>query len=158
VSRAHQQEPIGTTRARAGAGTTWIVAAVVTTVGLWPLAHRCLVASYGIDPWKLGGFAMYTTYSTSLTALFEVTPSGFTLVNEAKLPVEGQRAFADFRAQRSALGTLRSPDDAVRAIYSQRPDLENLLVVVQRMWLDPEDGHIRSSKLRYLFAGGEPVP
>ena len=100
---------------------------------------------------------MYTTYSTSLAALFQVTPAGLRLVDEATLPPASRRAFAGFRAERSALGLLRTPDDAVRTIYAERPDLENLVVVVQRLWLDPADGRIASAKRSYPFARGEPV-
>ena len=41
-------------------------AAVVAVVALWPLAHPFVIARLDADPWKLGGFAMYTSYQTSL--------------------------------------------------------------------------------------------
>lgn len=132
-------------------------ALVVLVVALWPLAHRGLVLRERVNPWKLGGFAMYASYETQLSALFRVTGEGFRLVDEAGLPPAGRAAFARFRARRAALGRLASPDAAVAAIHAERPDLEHLVVVVQRLWLDRASAHVASEKDTYLYEAGRPV-
>jgi hypothetical protein len=133
-------------------------ALVVLVVALWPLAHRALVLRYRANPWKLGGFAMYASYETQLSALFRVTGQGFQLVDEAGLAPEGRAAFARFRARRAALGRLVRPDAAVRAIHAGRPELGHLVVVVQRLWLDPASARIAQEKDTYLYEAGAPVP
>jgi hypothetical protein len=127
------------------------MAAVVLWVALWPLAHRALVSSHQIHPWKLGGFAMYTTYATTHVALFEPRRAGLALIDERTLPPRVQRALVAFRGERGALGRLRPPDDLARQVFDGRPGLENLLVVVQRSWLDPATAKIASEKEIFPF-------
>lgn len=119
---------------------------VVGVVALWPLCHRGLVAWQGIHPWKLGGFAMYTTYATTHVALFEPRRTGLALVDERTLPPEAQRALQDFRGERGALGRLKSPDELARRIFDGRPGMDELVVVIQRQWLDPSSARIVSEK------------
>ena len=38
-----------------------LATAILVWVAAWPLAHRAAVSAFDINPWKLGGFAMYTT-------------------------------------------------------------------------------------------------
>ncbi|MGH0035643.1 MAG: hypothetical protein ACQGVK_11515 [Myxococcota bacterium] len=121
-------------------------ALVVGFVAFWPLVHRGAVAWLDIHPWKLCGFAMYTTYSTTHVALFEPRAGGLALIDERTLPPLVQRELLAFRGERGALGALRSPDDLARRVFDARPDLRNLLVVVQRSWLDPATAHIASEK------------
>ncbi len=125
-------------------------------LALWPPIHRGLVARYAIDPWKLGGFAMYATYATTLTALFEPVPGGLALLTEERLPDEARRALLDFRARRSALGEWASPDELAAAVFAARPDLRGFVVVVQRLWLDPETARIASRKWTLPMERGEP--
>lgn len=132
-------------------------AAVVLAVALWPLAHRLLVVRLDADPWKLGGFAMYTSYQTSLVALFEPVGSGLRVIDEQGLGVEARLSLQRFRARRSALGRAVRPDGLARTLHAERPEIENLVVVVQRMWLDPTDARIASEKTRFLYARGEPL-
>jgi hypothetical protein len=115
-------------------------------VALWPLAHRGLVAWQNVHPWKLGGFAMYTSYATTHVALFEPRSVGLALIDERTLAPDVQRALQAFRGERGALGRLRSPDDLARRVFDSRPDLANLVVVIQRSWLDPSTARIASSK------------
>ena len=131
--------------------------AIVLWVAFWPLAHRALVVESGGDPWRLGGFAMYATYQSTQVALFRVEPGGLRRVDDAKLPREAALAFRDYRQRRSALGRLASPDAALRAVHEARPDLRHLVLVVQRLWLDPETARIASEKEIHAYLDGRPV-
>ena len=57
-------------------------------VALWPFVHLGLVARYEINPWKLGGFAMYTTPVPPVqVVLFEQgRAGGMTPIDERLLP------------------------------------------------------------------------
>lgn len=135
----------------------WPFAAVVIAVALWPLCHRVLVREYAIDPWKLGGFAMYASYQTSLAVVFEPTPQGLRLVDESRLDRRSQRALGEFRSRRSALGALVTPDAVAAAIHAGQPGLSRLVVVVQRLWLDAETGRIASEKVNFPYEAGRPL-
>jgi hypothetical protein len=109
------------------------------------------VARFEIDPWKLGGFAMYATPSLPiLVATFTPEAGRLTLLDESSLPA-GVRARLDrFRVERVALGRLREPRDAARAILAARPELHGL-VVVQRATLDPRTARTTASRERFVY-------
>ncbi len=52
LRRGEATAPLGRARAAAAAG-------LVALVALWPIAHVVLVRKFDLNPWKLGGFAMY---------------------------------------------------------------------------------------------------
>jgi len=134
-----------------------LFAAIVVIVALWPFVHRGLVLSHDIDPWRLGGFAMYTTYQRTIVGFFEVTGAGLRVVQEGELPEPVREVLTRFRIRRSALGTWESPDEAVRALHAARPELEHLVVAIQRLWLDPATAHIASEKKLLPYVAGTPL-
>jgi len=132
-------------------------AALVVGVALWPPVHRLLVLRWDLDPWKLGGFAMDATWHGSAVALFEPQAGGLHLVDETTLGPEARRALATFRARRRTLGRWADPDEAVRHIHADRPDLEHLVLVIQRLWIDPDTGRLASEREILPYRRGEPV-
>jgi hypothetical protein len=128
------------------------VVALLAVAALWPLAHRVLVARFAIDPWKLGGFAMYATPTLPvLVAVFAPQAGRLALLDESTLPA-GVRARLDrFRVERVALGRLREPRDAARAILAARPDLHGVVLVVQRTTLDPRTARTVSTRERFVY-------
>ena len=128
------------------------VAALLAWVALWPLAQRALVARFEIDPWKLGGFAMYATPTLPLlVAVFAPEAGRLALLDETTLPAEARARLDRFRVERVALGRLREPRDAARAILAARPDLHGVVLVVQRTTLDPRTARTRSTSERFVY-------
>jgi hypothetical protein len=127
------------------------LAALLLVVALWPLAHRALVAAYDVNPWKLGGFAMYTTYRTWQVGLFRGADGRLEAIDQNALPFAARRAILDFRARRSALGRFAKPAPMARAVLAARPDLDAIVVVVERLVLDPATGRIASSQEVFPF-------
>jgi hypothetical protein len=132
------------------------VAALLAFVAIWPIAHRALVARYEIDPWKLGGFAMYAT--PTLPVLLGVLVEGegegagrLVPLDESSLPLAARARLDRFRVERVALGRLREPRDAARAILAARPDLHGLVVLVQRTTLDPRSARTVASTQRFVY-------
>jgi hypothetical protein len=129
-----------------------LVVALLAFAALWPLVQRGLVARFAIDPWKLGGFAMYTTPSLPILMALLVPEAGRLVpLDEATLPPETRLALERFRRERLALGRLRSPDDAARAVLAARPDLPAVVVWVQRTTLDPRSARTRASTERHSY-------
>lgn len=128
------------------------IVALLASLALWPFAHRALVARYGIDPWKLGAFAMYATPNLPvLVAAVGTTPSGTSLIDEETLPVWVRRHLDRFRVERAALGTLRDPEDVGRALLAARPDLTSVGILIQRSTLDPATATIEVATPRYVY-------
>ncbi len=124
-------------------------------VALWPLAHRGLVARYGLDPWKLGAFAMYATPNLPvLVAAMGAGPQGTAVVDEQALPEWVRQRLDRFRVERGALGTLRDPADVGRLLLAARPDLTSVSILIQRSWLDPASARIAVATPRYVYERG----
>jgi hypothetical protein len=128
------------------------VAALLGLVAIWPVAHRLLVARLEIDPWKLGGFAMYATPTLPvLVAVLAPQAGRLAPLDEASLPGEARARLDRFRVERVALGRLREPREAARAILAARPDLHGLVVLVQRTTLDPRSARTKTSTGRFVY-------
>lgn len=128
------------------------VLALLILVALWPAAHRALVARYGVDPWKLAGFAMYSTPSLPvLVALFVPEQGRLVLVEEAALPAPVRARLDRFRAERVALGRLREPEDVARLFLAARPDATGVMIAVQRTDLDRRSARTVSGKEIYSY-------
>ena len=113
---------------------------------LWPFAQRTLVARFGMDPWKLAGFAMYAAPSLPvLVAVFVPLDGRLVLVDEATLPDPVRARLDRFRVERLALGRLREPEDVARALLAARPDASGVMIVVQRTDLDRRSARMVSA-------------
>lgn len=128
------------------------MAAILCWATLWPLVHRALVERYDINPWKLGGFAMYTTPTPPvLVVALEGRQGALKPVDETALPDTARRALRDFRADRHALGELQTAEGVGRALLNARPDLDWVVVAVQRMKLDRQTARMTSTRQQYVF-------
>jgi hypothetical protein len=124
-----------------------LAAGILCWVALWPLVHRAVVAAWDVNPWKLGGFAMYTTATPPVQiALLVRGDTGLEPLDERALPDAVRRALHRFRIERHALGALRSPDDVGRAILEARPELPWVVIAIQRMHLDPTTALMQSTR------------
>jgi hypothetical protein len=127
--------------------------ALLLFVALWPIGQRWLVARYGIDPWKLGAFAMYATPNLPvLVVAVGSGPRGIAVVDEATLPPWVRQRLDRFRVERLALGRLRDPADVGRLLLQARPDLTSVAILVQRSTLDPATARIAVATPRYVYA------
>ena len=121
-------------------------------ISVWPLVHRGLVMRFEMNPWKLGGFAMYATVVPPLQVIvFQRTDEGVVPLDEKLLPPAVRERLARFRIERHALGQLRSPDDVGRAIQAARPELDWIVITVVRRTLDAETARIIETRARYRY-------
>lgn len=124
----------------------------------WPLAHRALVAAFDVDPWKLGGWAMYV--EPRFVPRVEVVPLGRT--GEPGEPAGESFAFSRedatrvdaFAARRLTLGRLAAPDGLARDLLAAHPHLPGLLVRVRTRRLDLETARLEERVDRYAYRRG----
>lgn len=130
----------------------FIVSAVLAFTAFWPLAHYGLVRTLELNNWKLGGWAMYATpQSRVLTALFTEVEGGYAQIRTETLPADVQREQRRFERWRQCLGIITRPDDLGQAALAARPDVENVVVLVQRMYLDPGTALMESTRAEYRY-------
>jgi hypothetical protein len=133
----------------------FVVGAVLAFTAFWPLVHYGLVRALEINNWKLAGWAMYATpQSRVLTALFTEVEGGYAQIRTDNLPADVQREQRRFERWRQCLGTLIRPDDFGRAALAARPDVENVVVLVQRMYLEPHTALTGSTRAEYRYGRG----
>jgi hypothetical protein len=129
-----------------------VAAGVVLLVALWPLVHRVLVARFDVNPWKLGGFAMYATPAPPLVvAVFGLRDGKLVRVTPQTLPLAQRDALRRFEIERHALGELRRPDALAREILAADASLDQLSVVVQRTTLDRASARLASERMQYSY-------
>ena len=62
---------------RLGIIIRWIIAIILIAFAIWPWIQYGLVRAYGVDPWKLMGFAMYCIPGPMKTVrVYEVSADG----------------------------------------------------------------------------------
>jgi hypothetical protein len=124
---------IGSFRRRA------IVAITAATI-LWPLAHLVLVARFGVDPWELFGWAMYSQPAPRVSVRVDVERGGEKGPLRAMGELRGQ--LRDWARRRSTLGRLASPDPLAGRIFASDPTIDAAVVVVRRLELDRKTGYL----------------
>ncbi len=130
----------------------WALLAIVAWVALWPLAQRGLVSAYDINPWKLGGWAMYTVPTPPvLVALFKDENGQPVLLNEDELGKRLAQSLLEFRTKRHAIGDWLLPDDIARDVLSNRSDIPRMHIVVQRSYLASATGVIEVDRDVYSY-------
>lgn len=136
-------------------GAAWqvrVAAAIVVLVALWPLCHRVLIALSDANPWKLGGFAMYSAPAPPLlVTVYGLRQGKLEAVDARTLPADARAALQRFEVERHALGRLRRPDDVARRILDAAPELSQLSVVVQRMRLHPGSAQMQAQRMQYSY-------
>lgn len=140
------------TRAEPRGWKQTVIVVVLVFVAVWPFVHRALVAAYDINPWKLGGWAMYATPTPPvLAAIFQPMGKGGIPIPREKLPENVGVALDRFVMERHALGDFRRPDEVAALVLESQGDLDEVVVMVQRMILDPETALMTSRKATYRY-------
>lgn len=130
-----------------------VALAILAFVAVWPLLHRGLVARFGINPWKLAGWAMYTTpVVPTIVVLLREEGGKLTVLDERTLPAEAAEALQRYRDARTAWGTLVAPEPLARAVFEAQPGLEHLVVATQKLTLDPGTARMTSVRENLVFA------
>jgi hypothetical protein len=128
------------------------ILALLLIVAVWPLLHRALVAHFDVNPWKLGGFAMYASATPPLkVTVFHGVTEGVVALDERLLPPSVQEQLDRFRIERHALGRLRSADGLGQTILAALPEIDWIVISIQRMTLDPKTARMISSRTRYRY-------
>ena len=113
---------------------------------LWPAAHFALVRSYDIDPWKLGGWAMYSVPGPMKTVrVVGIKQDGeLERLDFWRHTAEEQLLVDRFRELRRALGELRSPQRLAQGMFELHADWQGAVIAVLTFELDPETAQLRT--------------
>lgn len=117
---------------------------VVLIFAIWPMVHFCAVQTLEFDPWKLGGFAMYTRPrvwpSMNLYGIQGNIPYP---IRPPQVPESTVSIIEEYiRASRS-YGPQFRPDKAGRQLLEDLPQFDTIRLVVSRLELDPQNDRLR---------------
>ncbi len=93
------------------------------------MGHHVLVRQVDVNPWKLLGFAMYTTPHTLTIEIMDETEKPRRLPIHL-LSAEASKALTKFRGARLILGQLRSPRLLAQAIFHSHPTTKRLAIAI----------------------------
>jgi hypothetical protein len=118
---------------------TGMRAAGLVVVCIWPAVHLLLVVLQGINPWRLGGFAVNATTPHLLFTTVEVRDDGqLRSLEESNLRTKERELMGRFLRQHQTLGKLsKSPDAVAEAILSGRPTVDHVSFRIKDFGLPP---------------------
>lgn len=119
-----------------------IVASLLGVAFVWPGVHHALYRRYGIDPWKLCGWAMYTRPHDARQIVLLANAEG----REERVPLDDSAVAGEVRRLgrlRGALGELQPLDELGAAVLAARPWATRAIIVERRIGLDCPSAHLR---------------
>ena len=129
-----------------------LVVAVLVVLAAWPLAHRALVARYGLDPWRFFGWAMYCT--PKLPVMVELTA----LRGKARMPLlpgalsrDERRAVQRLSEQRGVWGTFATPAHLAARLLTSQYYADAVEIAVTHWYLDPATARIATQRYDYTY-------
>ena len=106
--------------------------AAVVAFAVWPAMHHVLCEKHAQNPWKLGGWSMYTRpppyVDVGLYTLDDRHELNTSVLSD-RTP-RSARAFRAFHALRRIWGDLETPEELARAVLSESTALGGLRVYV----------------------------
>ena len=129
-----------------------IVAGALLAFALWPALHRGLVASFDINPWKLGAWAMYSAPRFSV-GLGVYAREGEELVRleEDRFGETFRESARRFRGARRNLGRFVLPDELADRVLAAHRVLAAIVIVVQSRSIDHVDAMLVVDHERYVY-------
>ena len=119
---------------------------------LWPLAHMGLVRGWGVNPWKLAGWGMYSAPQIPAELrLFGMTPDAIGEYEIHDLPDEVEPFAARFLRSRLGLGRLARPDALAEGLLDAWPAITGVRVEVIQPVLEPKSGIVRDVSNAYEY-------
>lgn len=129
-----------------------VVVTVLAALLIWPPIHYWLVESRALDPWKFFGFAMYCRPSIPVSIDAWVLVDGRrTEYPTDTWPTAGRARLRSFLRDRKILGTWRQPNGVAQWLFRARPDVEQVLLVVQHPRIDRATGLITVRDFPYGY-------
>ena len=131
-----------------------VVGLLLAVLIIWPLVQQQLVLRYRVSPWKLAGWAMYTTVMPrGNMALTGIDASGRRGSLDARSSAELFSTRSDFMSVRLMLGLFADPLPVARAMAGAHPAYQKWEITVnevglsQRGWLETIHQTVYSFKM-----------
>ena len=129
-----------------------LVGSLLLVLALWPAAHRALAHTYGMNPWKFFGWAMYVTPALPAdVGLFKIVDDRLVEIDPGRLPPGREDDLIRFLMWRKYAGSMVRPDRYARAIFEVRPDLDTIAIVMTDRVLNPKTAKVEVRRYGYRY-------
>jgi len=113
---------------------------------LWPLLQFGLTQHYGVSPWKLFGWAMYSVPGAMKTVrVVAITDEGLRRLSLRSYTSQEQEIVDTFRQHRQALGRLASPEPLAAGMLELHPEFDGVVVAVLSLEIARDSGWLERS-------------
>ncbi|MCH2170599.1 hypothetical protein MK489_07425 [Myxococcota bacterium] len=136
-----------------------VLIAGLTAFTLWPLVHMAAVAQWDINPWKLGGWAMYSVPVPRVEVSLQASAGPdetWGAVDRLPGPV-GEELERFWRLRRS-LGSLSRPNRLAERFFEHIPHATQLRVNVITLRIDPQTAMMKEEHIGFTFARDPSTP
>ena len=117
-----------------------LVCAFLVAFAIWPALQHALVRVYGIDPWRLCAWGMYSSPGPMKTIRVVALrdEAGPEILDREAYPPEVERLVTIYRWRKQALGDLASADSLAQALLAMHTDWDGVALPMVTLALDPE--------------------
>ena len=123
----------------------WVHGALIL-FALWPAVHMALVKRWGVNPWKLAGWGMYS--APQIPAELRIQAGASPL---EELPAELEATQYAFLRARLGLGDLARPKKLARALLDRDPAIDHVSIEVVQPVLNRRTGIIEEHRTTYAY-------
>lgn len=120
---------------------------------IWPFFHFALAKYMDINPWKLTGFAMYTTPHYLRMNMSGVINGESVTISHGHFSKSINLKIKKFKRMRTGLGKLYSPDSLAKLIFQEIRGLDSLQINFTVSQLD-RAGNIKARETQYEYDKG----
>ncbi len=117
---------------------------------LWPLVQHGLVRTYGVNPWRFFGWAMYAVPSPTLRIHHEFT--NIEMGEEIKKKRSYKNAIKEFSQRRAHWGELEKPQHLADTLFTLVPEGRELRITVSSVYLDTPTAMLKERAQTYTFS------
>lgn len=119
---------------------------------VWPIVHVALTRVYGLNPWKLAGWGMYSKPPLPNPTI-ELTGRGSADAPYTGVGMDGplQAKAGEFLNRTYWLGELVEPGAVARAVFARYPRLQELRITVSRSEMIAASGMVEEVQRRYEY-------
>lgn len=124
---------------------------MLSALTVWPCVHIVLARTYGLSPWKLAGWGMYSAprMGAGFQVLARTGPDDE--FQPMPVPPEAMELARTFYDRRRWLGGLVVPDALGAAVLASDPELHEVAILVEQPYLSTETAHIESTHELYRY-------
>lgn len=132
-----------------------LVGVLIGLYFIWPFVHQQLVLRYRLNPWKLAGWAMYSTVPPRINLqIVGLYAAGKRVTLDKRATPELAAEVQAYLARRQWLGLFADPAPVGRALSRAYPEHARFVLIVDEFGLTKDDQLGLTQRVEYGYRSG----